>query len=243
MHTDVSHICLPFCLVKHTRGSTDRSAKQNLARRFLLQWIRGSSTGISSSVQVMLLLLLLVCKRNFITTLVGYWNLSISNVSCTWKKVPGSPAVVAPTRDGEDLCQWLGEGLVAQSIAVGFLCMCAAVEAALLQEMQPCLRGLTLRFGRTDLPPIRVLLHPAQAIQPALLAAVLTCSPQSFLGVPGTLPLPLPLCPQSCCRRYRGRRELWASPARAGTACLWVPAPPQLEGLQLPPRILRNFSA
>ena len=120
----------------------------------------------------MLLLLLLVCKRNFITTLVGYWNLSISNVSCTWKKVPGSPAVVAPTRDGEDLCQWLGEGLVAQSIAVGFLCMCAAVEAALLQEMQPCLRGLTLRFGRTDLPPIRVLLHPAQAIQPALLATV-----------------------------------------------------------------------
>lgn len=80
--------------------------------------------------------------------------------------------MVAPTRDGEDLCQWLGEGLVAQSIAVGFLCMCAAVEAALLQEMQPCLRGLTLRFGRTDLPPIRVLLHPAQAIQPALLAAV-----------------------------------------------------------------------
>ena len=55
------------------------------------------------------MLLLLVCKRNFITTLVGYWNLSISNVSCTWKKVPGSPAVVAPTRDGEDLCQWLGE--------------------------------------------------------------------------------------------------------------------------------------
>jgi len=58
------------------------------------------------------------------------------------------------------------------------LCMAAAVEAALLQEMQPCLRGLTLCRGRTGSPAIRGLLHLTQAAQPALLATVLRSSRQ-----------------------------------------------------------------